>query len=326
MTSVWSSSQFSVWFWPNLCLLGVLGAGQSWAWVQTGRWLAFKVSCHQCFPHPGRQGHNNCNIFSTTTNLDHVTRHASADQDRATLIAQLINKHQEQKEAFLKVIIIILITIINIIWCGTEWLLKQGQHQSTDYSRRAHWPGERRRRSSNTQTGVSNTSPTPMSPPSEGQRLKWKVSYSVHLWTSKPALKWIRLTKILVFSNLGEAADPGEQGAWVLDQQEEEARPEPAVSDLHRWHHRQPHRSHCNHRCHHCNPHHPQICPVREVSKAVTGVDQGGGRYLPQHPHTGGHHPHLCWDDQGACRVSCCFFSFHVDILFMLIYMLMLNI
>ena len=121
MTSVWSSSQFSVWFWPNLCLLGVLGAGQSWAWVQTGRWLAFKVSCHQCFPHPYHQGHN-CNIFSTTTNLDHVVnRHASADQDRATLIAQLINKHQEQKEAFLKVIIIIiiiliLITIINIIW------------------------------------------------------------------------------------------------------------------------------------------------------------------------------------------------------------------
>ena len=48
-----------------------------------------------------------------------MNRHASADQDRATLIAQLINKHQEQKEAFLKVIIIILIiiiiTIINII-------------------------------------------------------------------------------------------------------------------------------------------------------------------------------------------------------------------
>ena len=49
-----------------------------------------------------------------------LNRHASADQDRATLIAQLINKHQEQKEAFLKVIIIIiiiliLITIINII-------------------------------------------------------------------------------------------------------------------------------------------------------------------------------------------------------------------
>ena len=53
------------------------------------------------------------------TNLDHVNRHASADQDRATLIAQLINKHQEQKEAFLKVILIIItiliITITNII-------------------------------------------------------------------------------------------------------------------------------------------------------------------------------------------------------------------
>ena len=49
-----------------------------------------------------------------------MNRHASADQDRATLIAQLINKHQEQKEAFLKVILIIiisiiLITVINII-------------------------------------------------------------------------------------------------------------------------------------------------------------------------------------------------------------------
>ena len=68
----------------------------------------------------GHQGHN-CDIFFKIPNLDHlVTRHASADQDRATLIAQLINKHQEQKEAFLKVIIIIiiipiLITIINII-------------------------------------------------------------------------------------------------------------------------------------------------------------------------------------------------------------------
>ena len=35
---------------------------------------------------------------------DDDNRHASADHDRATLIAQLINKHQEQKEAFLKVI------------------------------------------------------------------------------------------------------------------------------------------------------------------------------------------------------------------------------
>jgi hypothetical protein len=38
-------------------------------------------------------------------NTDMMTylRHTSGDQDRATLIAQLINKHQEQKEAFLKV-------------------------------------------------------------------------------------------------------------------------------------------------------------------------------------------------------------------------------
>ena len=34
------------------------------------------------------------------TNL--FCRHAASDHDRATLIAQLINKHQEQKEAFLK--------------------------------------------------------------------------------------------------------------------------------------------------------------------------------------------------------------------------------
>jgi len=33
---------------------------------------------------------------------DWLSRHASGDHDRATLIAQLINKHQEQKEAFLK--------------------------------------------------------------------------------------------------------------------------------------------------------------------------------------------------------------------------------
>ena len=31
-----------------------------------------------------------------------LLRHAASDHDRATLIAQLINKHQEQKEAFLK--------------------------------------------------------------------------------------------------------------------------------------------------------------------------------------------------------------------------------
>ena len=33
---------------------------------------------------------------------DWLSRHASGDHDRATLILQLINKHQEQKEAFLK--------------------------------------------------------------------------------------------------------------------------------------------------------------------------------------------------------------------------------
>merc|ERR1712083_794603 len=33
---------------------------------------------------------------------DWLSRHASGDHDRATLIAQLINKHQDQKEAFLK--------------------------------------------------------------------------------------------------------------------------------------------------------------------------------------------------------------------------------
>merc|ERR1719232_2484363 len=33
---------------------------------------------------------------------DWLSRHAASDHDRATLIAQLINKHQEQKEAFLK--------------------------------------------------------------------------------------------------------------------------------------------------------------------------------------------------------------------------------
>ena len=32
-----------------------------------------------------------------------IFRHTSGDHDRATLIMQLINKHQEQKEAFLKV-------------------------------------------------------------------------------------------------------------------------------------------------------------------------------------------------------------------------------
>ena len=34
--------------------------------------------------------------------ISYQFRHASGDHDRATLIAQLINKHQEQKEAFLK--------------------------------------------------------------------------------------------------------------------------------------------------------------------------------------------------------------------------------
>ena len=40
--------------------------------------------------------------LSKFANIFYHLRHASGDHDRATLIAQLINKHQEQKEAFLK--------------------------------------------------------------------------------------------------------------------------------------------------------------------------------------------------------------------------------
>ena len=51
-----------------------------------------------------------------------MNRHASADQDRATLIAQLINKHQEQKEAFLKVIIIMALAQIPISTFSHKWV------------------------------------------------------------------------------------------------------------------------------------------------------------------------------------------------------------
>ena len=42
------------------------------------------------------------NFIHFKCSMLYMFRHAASDHDRATLIAQLINKHQEQKEAFLK--------------------------------------------------------------------------------------------------------------------------------------------------------------------------------------------------------------------------------
>ena len=156
-------------------------------------------------------------MISQTDNFT-PDRHASSDHDRATLIAQLINKHQEQKEAFLKA-------------CTLA------------------------RRTAETFLKYSNRSLQYFTHPAEstfrGPETKVK--------STSPAVLCISLSNSFSSDSYpGEAPHSGEQGPGVLDQQEEEARPEPAVR------------------------------PLREVRQAGPRLDQGGGRHLPEHPHPGG--------------------------------------
>ena len=124
--------------------------------------------------------------------MNHLFRHAASDHDRATLIAQLINKHQEQKEAFLKA-------------CTLA------------------------RRTAETFLKYSNRSLQYFTHPNEstfrGPETKVKSKSPKRIYSD---LNFIPV----YFSHTRKAADAREQSVGILDRKEEAAGPEPAVCSV----------------------------------------------------------------------------------------------
>ena len=126
--------------------------------------------------------------------MNHLFRHAASDHDRATLIAQLINKHQEQKEAFLKACTLARRT--------AETFLKYSNRSLQYFTH----PNESTFRGPET-------------------KVKSKSVYVIRIHSHQDFIP-------IYFSHTREAVDAREQGVGILDRKEEAAGSEPTVCSV----------------------------------------------------------------------------------------------